>query len=430
MLRSPLLTVLAAALIATGCASVVPPSQLGARATLTQATPAAADAGLTQGTPASHWWRALNDPALDTLVQDAMARNHDVQAALAGVRGARALLEASQREAWPQGRLEGQAQAQRPSTAEVDPYGQGLPRPPSTKMLTLGQGLSWELDLFGRVGTAAGVAARRADAARADWQGAVALLQAEVVRQYTGLRQQQAVRHSLDKELHAHQTRSQQLQARVDAGLADRRELWNAQAEQARAKAERAQANEALERHLGALAVLTGRSPTDRSAWADALLGNASWSAPRALPAFPALAQPVDLLARRPDVARADAELRAAMGEQVLATRAHWPRLTLNLSAALNAPFGRLGDAGALRYAAGPALSWDWLDMGRIEARAAAARAGQEAAWHGFEQTVLRALQDSEAAARQWVAATAAFEAASRAEALAAQSLEIGRAHV
>ncbi|MDP1165667.1 hypothetical protein, partial [Klebsiella pneumoniae] len=61
----------------------------------------------------------------------------------------------------------------------------------------------------------------------------------------------------------------------------------------------------------------------------------------------------------------------------------------------------RLGQAGALREAAGPALSWEWLDAGRIQARAAAARAGQEAALNAFEQTVLTALQDSEIALRQ-----------------------------
>ena len=67
----------------------------------------------------------------------------------------------------------------------------------------------------------------------------------------------------------------------------------------------------------------------------------AALQAPAALPAPPAddaIVQPSDLLARRPDVARADAQLRAAIGETVLAERAHLPRVSLNLALALNAP--------------------------------------------------------------------------------------------
>lgn len=417
MNRFPLLAVALAAALLTGCASVdAPGSRIAERAqVLTPAT----DLQVTVGTPAREWWRALGDPQLDALVAEAMARNHDVQAATAAVQAARSLVDAAQRDALPQGRLEGQAQAVRPSTAEVDPYGQGLPRPPSARMATIGQGLAWEIDLFGRVGTAEAVAARRADSSAADLHAATALLQGEVVRHYAGLRLQQQALQLLKQEAQLLGDRARQLRARAEAGLADRREAWAAEAEQQRAQAETAAAEAEAHVHLTALAVLSGRSPTARDTWRDQLLQ------PAALPAVPgdaALQQPTDLLARRPDVARADAQLRAAMGETVLAERAHLPRLSLNLVAGLNAPFGRLGDAGALRYAAGPALSWDWLDFGRLKARATAAKAGEVAALHAFEQAVLKALQDSEVALRQWVAANRGLGAAQQAERVAAQA--------
>ena len=407
---------LAVALLA-GCASVVTPAS-HVPATVPPGA-AAADAGIALGTPAREWWRALGDPVLDALVAESGARNHDLRAAMAAVGSARALADATARDALPQGRLDAQAQALRPSAAEADPYRQGLPRPPASRLVTVAPGLAWEIDLFGRVGTAAAVADRRADAAAADLHGATALLQAEVVRHYTGLRLRQQTLQALAAEADAHAARVQQLRTRAEAGLADRREALAAEAEQARVQTERAQAEAARQTHLAALAVLAGRSPADRGPWSAALQTLAALPAP---PADDAIVQPSDLLARRPDVARADAQLRAAIGETVLAERAHLPRISLNLALALNAPLSQLGSAGALRYAAGPALTWDWLDAGRLKARAAAARAGQEAALHSFEQTVLRALQDSEVALRQWAAARAALAEARRAEALAAQA--------
>lgn len=420
MNRLPLVAVCLAVALLAGCVSVEIP-----RSRVSQQTPtlaASVDAQVALGTPAREWWRALNDPLLDTLVTDAMQRNQELQAALATVQAARAMADAASRDALPSGSLQAQAQLQRPSLAELDPYDQGLPRPPSARLATLGQGLAWEVDLFGRVGTAAAVADRRADSAAADLHAATALLQAEVVRHYTGLRLQQQTLRLLGEEAAAHQARSTQLQLRVDAGLADRREALAAQVEVRRAQAEAAQAAAAVHAHLAVLSVLCGHSPAQRGAWHQALL------APATLPSVPAdaaLVQPTDLLARRPDVVRADAQLRAALGEAVLAERAHLPRLSLNLALGLNAPFGQLGDSGALRYAAGPALSWDWLDFGRIKARAVAARAGQDAAVHAFEQAVLKALQDSELAVRQWAAARIALLAARQADDLAAQ----GAAH-
>lgn len=420
--RTALAALLAAAL--AGCASLAPPSAIEPAAQRHRtALPAAADLGLATGTPARAWWQALNDERLNTLVHTALQHNHEHLAALAAVRQARALAGLAERDALPQGSLSAQAQAQRPSTAEVDPYRQGLDRPPSQRLGTVAQMVSWEIDLFGRIGTASAVAQRQADAAAASAHGAAALVQAEVVRHYVLLRLHQ---HDLAR-LHEEQAVLQQhrtlLAARQQAGLADAREALAAQAQAEQAHAAVAQAQAALQRTRAALAVLAGRAPTAQDADWDALLAPAS--ADLALPTVPehtGIVQPSDLLARRPDVARADAQLRAALGETVLAERAHLPRLSLNLAAGLNAPLGALGQAGAVRYAAGPALQWDWLDAGRLQARAAAAKAGDEMAWHQFEHTVLQALADSESALRTWGAARTAWQHAQQAEDAAARA--------
>lgn len=403
----------------SACAPVIPASHLQAtmqKHATPASSPAAQAAGVPVGIPSREWWRDLGDSRLDALVQQAQSNNHDARAALASLQAARAQADAAARESLPQGSLAAHAQLQRPSLIEVDPYRQGLPRPPQQRIASVTQGLGWEIDLFGRIDTATGVAQRRADVAAAELHAALALLQAEVAGHYIQLRQQQALIEYQIEALRMGNLHATQLAAREMAGLMDRREVLEAERLQTSRETEYMQMLANEQAHLAALAVLTGHSPISPPAdWLNMLAAAPLPDPPTGL----FLNRPDDLLMRRPDVRRADALLRAQLGEAVLAERAHLPHLRLEMSAGLNAPFGTLGEAGALRYALGPVLQWDWLDSGRNQARSEAARAGADAAWHDFEQTVLKALQDSESALWQWNVAQSAFASAHLSEQLA-----------
>lgn len=406
----------------TGCAAVVPPSQVSTsqQALATLPSPAAQAADVGRGQLASNWWQALADPQLDKLLQVAMQQNHTRQGALATVRAARHVADASLREALPQGSLGLQAQRQQLSSIEVDPYRQGQPRPPVQQLGMVQQSLSWELDLFGRAGTAAAIAERQADIQAADLRAATLLLQADVVRQYTRWQQARLNRALLLDELDALQQRQVQLQRRQQAGLADPRDVLAAASASQQSQAELAANDATAAAAAAALAVLCGHNP----------LTAPQRDSEQRLPAVPAdtaIRYPDDLLARRPDVVRADAQLRVSLGEAVLADRAHLPRLSLNLAAGVMAPFGQLGNADALRYALGPAFSWDWLDAGRRAARRAGADQQRLAAWHQYEQTVLTALQEGENSLRQWQASRIQLASAESAAALATQSAAYSR---
>ncbi|MFT7772156.1 TolC family protein [Roseateles sp.] len=401
--RRPIaLAALALSLALGGCASVTPGTQLPVlQARHDAPLPAATGRSSTPDAADRAWWQDLREPALDALVAQAEARNLDLQAALASVREARARAGGVQAESRPQGGLGVQAQATRPALTEVDPYDQGQPRPPERRLITLGQALSWEIDLFGRAGTARAAAEREVDAAAADARGAQALLQAEVVRRYAALRQAQQAERLAAEQVTIGERRLAQLQARARAGLADPREADAAAGELAQLRATQAGWAAQAPVEAAALAVLVGESPAKPGAELQRLL------APAPLPDVPddaTLTVPADLLARRPDVARADALLRAGLGQQVLAERAHLPRLSLAATLGLQQTAGNLGQSNAVRYAAGPVLQWDWLDSGRRAAQMAAAKAGNERAWAQFEQTVLTALAEGESALRGWQA--------------------------
>lgn len=392
-----------------GCASVAPPSAIpDASRRYSNASESTPPVELNR-----QWWRDLRDPQLDRLVALASERNHELQASMATLRQARALAGGAEREFLPAGRLEAQTRRVQPATADVDPYEQDLPRPPSRNLVSIDQMVSWEIDLFGRIGTAAAVAARQADIAEADVHATTAMVQGETVRHYVQLRRIQAELTLVGEELAQLRSRRNHLAARVWGGIADRRQTNLAEAEVARAESERELLLAAIEREKATLAVLVGVSPTAVEPTLTEVLRDAEQPA---VPLSVSLAPPSDLLARRPDVVRADSALRAALGETVLAERAYLPRISINLVAGLRAAAGSLGGASALRYGVGPLLEWDWLSSGRLAAKEAAARAGSEAAWHRFEQTVLAAIEDSDGALRAWVAARSAFDKAGDAE--------------
>ncbi|HHO8148113.1 TPA: TolC family protein [Pseudomonas aeruginosa] len=414
-----------------GCTSVAPRSEIpGATDRYlvgVQPSPAAAAAGVAQGTSKRTWWEDFADPSLNALIELALHNNHDLKAALAAVDEARAMAGAAKREALPTGGLEAKAEQSQLSAIEADPYRQGFPRPPSHRLLNVGQFLSWEIDLFGRIGTATAVAERQADAAQADVHAAATLLQGEVARHYFEMRRNQQALRSLETEVDLLERRAAKMNARYEAGLVDRRAMLAATGDHAHRAAEKAQTAAALHAEVAALAVLVGRSPAASDGNWEALI------APAPLPDAPdltTLTQPTDLLARRPDVARADALLRASLGNVVLAERAHLPRLSLNLFGGVLGPFGTTGDSSAQRYSARPSLQWEWLDFGRRNAREAAARAGSEAAWHKFEQTVLTALRESETSLRDWSGSRSAWEEAQRSESVARRATDYASTRV
>ncbi len=418
---------LLAPLLLSACAAVAPPSQLAVvQARHDSQLPAAANGALGAAvSPSADWWLSLQDPQLIALVQQAVSRNLELKATLATVQEARAMAGLASREALPQGSLGMSAQRQRLSMPEVNPYGLDQARPPEQNLISLNQGLSWELDLFGRIATAQAVAERELDMALADQQAAQALLQAEVVKRYVQLRASQQQLGLNAQQLSLAELRRAQLQARHQAGLADAREWRGAEAEVALRQAERAALQAQTQHGLAVLALLCGQAPSTLNTEL------AHLREPRALPSLPlqqALPTPEGLLQRLPQVARADAALRASMGQQVLAERAHLPRLSLAASVGLLESPARLNKAEAVRYVAGPVLQWDWLDAGRLKAREQAALAGKERMWLQFEHTVLQALAEAETSLRGWSGLLQAWQDAQSAERAAAEASRYAQA--
>jgi outer membrane protein, multidrug efflux system len=379
-MRSALSFIVCAALAA--CASAPPTS-----APATAAPEQFAQAANTEAQPVAEFWRAFNDAALDSLINEALAANHDLRVAAARVAEAQAIAAGAQSLGRPTLDLSAGANRSRSSDSSG--------RPGTRNAFDVGAAAAWEVDLLGRAATERRFAQSNVDAALAQRRGVQVSVAAEVARGYFELRGLQEQLRVTRLDLGTQREALKLVEARLSVGRGTALDT-----ERARVLVEgTAAAIPLLETQLARtrmrLAVLSGRVPSAL----DARL--AEQQPLPALPATPlaAIGTPQTLLQRRPDVAAAAQLLRGA-GEQTLIARSRlWPTVTLSGSLGLNA--GRiadLGDAGSFVASLGANLLWSVLDNGQRRSQIDAADARREAALAQFEQAVLVALEDTEGA--------------------------------
>lgn len=378
---------LAAALVLAGCVStptMSPPehggvavpatfSAAGDTAVWTTAAPAEAQ-------PRGAWWLGFQDPVLTALVERAAQGNTSVQEAAARLSEARSLLRSSDADRSPQVGVSAGVTRQA-----------GLETTQSTKPETLGLpklNVSYELDLFGKLSQAS-------DAARLDAQGREALLQssllmvqADVVQTYFQLRSVQTDRALVAESLTAFQGTLRLTQRRFQAGDVAELDLARVLTEVAATESEAL----ALERQQAqlehALAVLVGDVATGFR------VGPAAGEA--ALPTIPA-GVPGTVLARRPDVAAAQASVMAAQARLGVAHAAWFPSVTLTGNGGYaSSELGDLFKWSARSWGVGALLSLPLFDGGRREAQEDGARARLEAALAAQRGQVLNAFREVE----------------------------------
>ncbi len=332
------------------------------------------------------FWRRLGDPVLDRIVDDVLASNRDLQAALANFDRANALLRGARYDLLPTITAQADASRQRFSR---DEGGDGS----EVRSYSAQAVASWEIDVFGRVRR--GVEAQRSEAwaAAADLDALQVSLVGEAVRTYVELRGTQE-RLRVARENAANQQESLRIvQLRVEAGRDNDFDLVRSRSllEATRARIPALEAVEGAAMHR--LGVLTGRTP-------DALVATLAEVAP--IPAVRATLDgetPASVVRRRPDIAAAEHRLHAATARIGIATADLFPRLTLGgLIGSQAVDAGALFESGSGTRLVALGIDWSFLDIGRVRARIRAADAGADAALSQYQQAVLLALEDTETA--------------------------------
>jgi outer membrane protein, multidrug efflux system len=378
------IVLLAVAAALAGCA--VGPNYVKPATAVAPKFVAAADSAFSADEAQARFWTQFNDPTLNQLVEEALASNHDLRIALGHLVQARALRHQAQFDLAPTVTASGGYTKER--FPQVDsPTGQPL----STRFYDAGFDAFWELDLFGRVRRNLEAQGAEVAGAEASLRDAQVSVTAEVARSYFELRGEQtelAVAHrNVDNQ---RQTLSL-TQARLDAGRSTELDTSRAQSQLSATLATIGPLEASIARSIHRLSVLTGRDP---NALNDLLAP--AHELPE-LPRLTAVGDPAGLLRRRPDIRIAERQLAASTALVGVAIGDLFPRVTFSGDFSYTAPeIGGLGTITSRGYVIGPSISWAAFDLGRVRAQIAGSRARADVALAGYEQSVLRALEETE----------------------------------
>jgi len=325
------------------------------------------------------WWNNFGDPELSALVEQALAGNFDLRVAAGRVARAEALAGVAASRSLPVLGLSAGAT-----------YGQQDIGPgPSASMenYEVGAGLSWEIDLWGKIKKGQAASDAEVRASGADWRAAYLVVASQVANQYFRLRQLDELVLLYERFITAGERIIALYQARAEEHLISSDVVLRQRAELLRLQRE---AQELLrERRIieNGLAALLGRPAGElRIAPAPSRDLLRSMPVPAGLPS--------DLLARRPDVLAAEYRVLAAYN---LVGQARLDRLP---SIALTGSGGSTSDSlgGLLSQwllVGGPKISIPVFDPAKkrqVEVREAEA----EIASDQYRSTVIKAFQEVE----------------------------------
>jgi outer membrane protein, multidrug efflux system len=343
-------------------------------------------------TPPDAWWSIFRDATLDQLILDAVSNNFDLRAATARLREARALhgITAARGKPQVQGTAIASESQRSNAVAPFDSLPPGLSFGNRRQdLFDLGFDASWELDLFGGIRRDIEAATAQVEATGEARRDVEITLMAEVARNYIDLRGAQRRLDVLDARIGTLRETLQMVRARQQGGLTNDLDVARSEALLDDTIAARPSLEYAAAAAVHRLAVLTGRQP-------ETVLDRLAEHAP--IPVVPAELQiglPAELVARRPDVRRAERELAAATARIDVARADLYPRIAL-----LGAIGNRSDEVADLSrsvsgyWSFGPVLRWPLLTGGRVRAQIDAQRARRDQAEAAFEQSVLRAMED------------------------------------
>ena len=260
------------------------------------------------------WWEVFGDGALKSLIDEALKNNYNIREAAWRVAEFRARAGVARADFFPQVQYQGQVSRSRQSDFV-------LPGSTAVTLYDVNLGLSWELDLWGRIRLLSEAALAEYLATEEARRGVLLSTVSDVARAYFGLRELDARLEIARRTTDAFRETLDLFSRQLAGGIASQLEV---------SRAEGAMRNAAgtvsdLERQIVAqenlIGFLLGRSPGE-IARGESLTGQAL------VPEVPA-GLPSALLERRPDIRQAEQQLVAANANVGAAMASFFPTISL-----------------------------------------------------------------------------------------------------
>ena len=338
-----------------------------------------------------YWWRNFDDPVLNQLVETAFRNNPSLQAAGVRILGARAQLNKSIGNLFPQ---------QQGISGQVNYSWLNSKNPAVAADLTSDQILfaaAWEIDFWGKYRR--GIESDRASylGSIAAYDDALVTLIADVAGSYVNIRTLEERLSVAAKNVETQKESLRIANARFKAGETSELDVQQATTQLAQTEAQIPQLEQTLAQTQNALAVLLGETPDET----DRHLTNGPSLIPTA-PAEVAVGIPKDLLRRRPDVRAAGLAAASQSALIGVAKASMYPAFSLSGS------FGGVGNnAGnsslvdmfnwqSRAVNAGAGLVFPVFNYGRLVNQVRVQDAQFQQAVLNYQNTVLQAQQEVE----------------------------------
>ena len=388
MRAPPLALAMVLSVAGTGCA-VGPNYKRPQVAVPSQWTVAAARGTSTKPIEKDEWWSSFQDPELNSLIERAIAQNLDLELVLDRVDEARAARGIVRSGYFPS--MDASASATRNRQRVIAPVSQNSVNivPVESNNFQGALGASWELDVFG--GIRRGVQAASADvgAAEENLRDVRVILFGDVGRVYAQLRGFQRRLEIANKNIKTQQDTLDLTRTRAKAGLATELDVSRAAAQLEATKAVVPTLLSGIDISIHRLSILLGEEPGALRSE----LENAS-PIPAAAPDVE-VGLPSDLLKRRADIRRSEAQLVAATARIGEAKADLFPHFVLTGAAGRQA--SQLHDitlgAGNF-FSVGPGISLPLFTGGRVRSNIAVQDARQREALISYRSSVLNALEE------------------------------------
>ena len=356
------------------------------------------------------WWSVFKDPVLDRLVDDAQRQNLDLQTAALRIEEARAQRGSAAAAGRPSVSGMGLGGRQRASengftsalagnssqgsSAGGGAGGAGAAAAPSpySDLFQAGFDATWELDLWGKARRgveAADANIVSAEQARGD---AMISLTAEVARTYLQLRGAQRQRAIVVADIGDQRALFKLADSRSRNGFSAQADAVQQQAQLSNAEAQLPPIDQNIAQAMNRLALLLALPPgalVDR-------LGPVP-QADVALPPEVPVGLPGDLLRRRPDVLKSEADLHAATAKVGQAQAQLFPSITLGGVGGLQSVHAdSLTDWASRFWLGGAQISIPLFEGGKLKAQIRTADVQMKEAALNWRSTVLSAYHDAD----------------------------------
>ena len=302
------------------------------------------------------------------------------------------------------------------------PLGEGGLPGSFTELYQVGLDATWEIDIFGSVRRGIEAASADLDAAVEDRRDVLTTLVAEVARDYLQLRGFQQRLAIARQNLRTQQETLDLTINRFQSGFVTELDVSRAKTQVANTQASIPPLEAQGRVSIHALGVLLGQEPLALAHELEAVS-----PLPGAPPDVP-VGLPSSLLARRPDIRKAEKQIKAANARVGVATADLFPKFSITGGAGLDSSRARrLFDWDSRYFILSPGVSWAVFDGGRIRANIKAQTEARQQAMLAYQNTVLTALQETEDAVVVYATEQARHAALTEAEKAAKASVDIAR---